>query len=102
MEKYLISAALIVLIFALAVSYSAPGEANNTESCGVYNAEMFELSGLSTIASDTLEYEFNEAKGALAQGKCSDLKPDYCGMGACKDGWTCKANVNSCMCFPPN
>ena len=102
MERYLISAALTVLIFTLAVCYSSAAGAYNSQSCGEYNAEMFELNGLSTIASDVLEYEFNEAKGSLAQSACKDLKPDYCSMGACENGWKCKVNVNQCMCFPPN
>ena len=102
MERYLISAALAALIFTFAFCYSSPAGAYNSQTCGGYNAEMFELSGLSTIALDQMEYEFNEAKGALAQSACKDLKPDYCSMGACENGWKCKANVNDCMCFPPD
>lgn len=102
MERYSISIALIVLILTFSMSYSTPGNTHSTQSSGQSTVEIFELDALSTITSDILEYEFNEAKGHLAQSKCSDLKPDYCGMGACKDGWKCQANVSQCMCFPPN
>ena len=102
MDRFLITSALAVIFFTLALCYTIPVNASKSESCGVYSTQMFELSGLSTIASDTFEYEFNEAKGLLAQSACADLKPDNCGLGACKNGWKCQANVTQCMCFPPN
>lgn len=102
MENSSIGTALVVLIFTFSISYSTPVNAHNPQSSTQSNIEIFELSGLPSISTDILEYEYNEAKGHLAQGKCSDLKPDYCGMGACKDGWKCQANVSQCMCFPPN
>ena len=102
MDRFLFTLAFAVLLFTLSLCFTIQPSAYSPQSCGVYNIEFFELSELSTTASDILEYEFNEAKGALAQSKCSDLKPDYCSMGACKNGWKCKANVNQCMCFPPN
>ena len=102
MDRFSIIALMAVVMFTLSLSYPAPGSAYSSQTCGVSTTEMFELSGLSTIASDILEYEFNESKGVLAQAKCSDLKPDTCGMGACKDGWKCQENVTVCMCFPPN
>lgn len=102
MENFSISTALVVLIFTFSMSYSTPADAHSQQTSGQTYIEIFELDALTTIASDILEYEFNEAKGHLAQSKCSDLKPDYCGMGACKDGWKCQANVSQCMCFPAN
>lgn len=104
MDKYRITGTLAVLLVTLLilVSFPAPGSADNAFVCGEKAAGLFDTTELSTVTMDTLASEFDEASGVFAQGKCSDLKPDYCGMGACKDGWTCKANVNSCMCFPPN
>lgn len=94
--------ALVMILAIIPLSISAAASSSSSLSCGISSSELFEIEELSTVSMKTLEYEFNEAKGHLAQGKCSELKPDYCSMGACKDGWKCKANVNSCMCFPPN
>ena len=94
--------ALVMVLSIIPLTFSSAAAVNNSLTCGVSGTEMFELSDLRSISSDILEYEFNEAKGALAQSACKDLKPDYCGMGACKDGWKCQANVSQCMCFPPN
>ena len=94
--------ALVMILAIIPLSLSAAVSSSSSLSCGISSSELFEFEELASISMDTLEYEFNESKGYLAQGKCSDLKPDYCGMGACKDGWKCQANISQCMCFPPN
>ena len=84
------------------VSLTTATRADVKPVCGSHITESFYTDGLSKILSDNLITEFDQASGIFAQGKCSDLKPDYCSMGACKDGWKCQANVTQCMCFPPN
>lgn len=89
---------VFIVIFSLTGSYAA----ENFFVCGKSTQEIFDSTELSTLMTEELSSEFDDALGAFAQSKCSDLKPDYCSMGACKDGWVCKANVNQCMSFPPN
>lgn len=93
---------ILLFTFLLALATSTYATSHNPNSCGEQFTEILEFEEILQIDEFTQEYEFNDSKGVLAQSKCSDLKPDYCGMGGCKDGWVCKANVNSCMCFPPN
>lgn len=103
-ESFRITGPLAVLFFTLMilVSFPAPASAENTSVCGDQVAGLFDTTELSTVVMDILASEFDKVSGVFAQGKCSDLKPDFCSMGACENGWVCKPNVNQCLCSPPN
>ena len=104
MDRLRLPGSLVLLLITIVVLISFPttGSTEKTLSCGKHSAELFDTTELSTVVMDTLSSEFDEALGLFAQGKCSDLKPDYCGLGACEKGWVCKPNVNQCLCSPPN